>query len=139
MLDLSEEFDFRFIARAKKFSFAAGLFIILLGTGVLAGWLLDITSFKSIHGDITMKANTALLLVLSGLSLCLLNLEPEKRALQIVAKVCAAVVAILGFLTLGEHLTGWNLRIDQLLFEEPLGALATASPGRMGPPARSEE
>src|SRR5258705_1612330 len=135
MLDLSEQFDYRFIARARKFSIAAGVFIILVGAVVLAGWLLDITRFKSIHGDITMKANTALLLVLSGVSLCLLNLDPEKRALRIAAKVCAAVVAILGLLTLSEHLIGWNLGIDQLLFVEANGALATASPGRMGPPA----
>jgi PAS domain S-box-containing protein len=135
MLDLSEQFDYRFIARARKFSIAAGVFIILVGAVVLAGWLLDITRFKSIHGDITMKANTALLLVLSGVSLCLLNLDPEKRALRIAAKVCAAVVAILGLLTLSEHLIGWNLGIDQLLFVEAYGALATASPGRMGPPA----
>jgi len=137
MLDLSEQFDYRFIARAKRFSIAAGAFIILLGAVVLAGWLLDITRFKSIHGDITMKANTALLLVLSGLSLCLLNLEPQKRVLRITAQVFAAVVAIVGLLTLGEHLTGWNLGIDQLLFGEASGALATASPGRMGPPASS--
>ena len=137
MLDLSEQFDYRFIARAKKFSIAAGVFIILVGAVVLTGWLFDITKLKSIHGDITMKANTALLLVLSGLSLCLLNLEPEKRPLRIAAKMCAAFVAILGLLTLSEHLIGWNLRIDQLLFEEAYGALATASPGRMGPPASS--
>jgi PAS domain S-box-containing protein len=135
MLDLSEQFDYRFIARARKFSIAAGVFIILVGAVVLAGWLLDITRFKSIHGDITMKANTALLLVLSGVSLCLLNLDPKKRAFRIAAKVCAAVVAILGLLTLSEHLIGWNLGIDQLLFVEANGALATASPGRMGPPA----
>lgn len=137
MLDFSEQADYRFIARAKKFSIAAGIFIMLVGVVVLAGWLLDITRFKSIHGDITMKANTALLLVLSGLSLCLLNLDPEKRALRIAAKVCAAVVAIIGLLTLSEHLVGWNLGIDQLLFDESSGALATASPGRMGPPASS--
>jgi PAS domain S-box-containing protein len=137
MLDVSEQFDYRFIARAKKFSIAAGIFIMLVGAVVVAGWLLDITRFKSIHGDIMMKANTALLLVLSGLSLCLLNLDTDKRGLRIAGKVCAAVVAVLGLLTLSEHLVGWNLGIDQVLFEEPHGALATASPGRMGPPASS--
>lgn len=137
MLDVSEQFDYRFIARAKKFSIAAGIFLMLVGAVVLAGWLLDITRFKSLHGDIMTKANAAALLVLSGLSLCLLNLDTEKRALRIAAKVCAAVVAVVGILTLSEHLVGWNLGIDQLLFEEPHGALATVSPGRMGPPASS--
>jgi len=135
MLDLSEQADYRFIARAKIFSLAASIFIMVVGAVVLVGWFLDIARFKSIHGDIIMKANTALLLVLSGLSLCLLNVDSEKKYLRITGRVCAAVVAVLGLLTLSEHLVGWNLGIDQLLFVEPHGALATASPGRMGPPA----
>ena len=137
MLDVSEQADYRFIARAKKFSIAAGIFIMLVGAVVLTGWLLDIPRLQSIYGAITMKANPALLLVFSGLSLCLLNLEPKTRALRISGKICAAVVAVVGFLTLTEHLVGWNLGIDQLLFAESGGALATASPGRMGPPASS--
>ena len=39
---------------------------------------------------------------------------------------------MIGLLTLSEHVLGWNLHIDQLLFTEPAGALATNSPGRMG-------
>jgi PAS domain S-box-containing protein len=134
-LELAEQFDYRFIARARKFSVVAGIFVALVGAVVLAGWLLDITKFQSIYGDLTVKANTALLLILSGVSLCLLDLAPEKRTLRIVAEACAAVVALVAVLTLSQHLLGWNLGIDQLLFTEPRGALATTSPGRMGLPA----
>jgi PAS domain S-box-containing protein len=36
-------------------------------------------------------------------------------------------------LTLSQHIVGWNLGIDELLFTEAPGAEATASPGRIGP------
>jgi len=125
---LAEQFDYRFISRARKFSIAAGIFAMLVGAVVLSGWLLDIAWLNSIYGDITMKANPAILLVLSGLSLCLLNLDHERRILRIVGEVCAILTIVVAFLTLTEHLIGWNLRIDQLFFIEPPGALATASP-----------
>jgi hypothetical protein len=44
---------------------------------------------------------------------------------------------LIGLLVLSQHVFGWNLRIDQLLFIEPPGALATTSPGRMGITASS--
>src|SRR5205085_8319500 len=80
---------------------------------------------------ITMKANTALGLIACGASLTLLIRRPGRRSW--VAFVLAAAAGAIGALTLSEHLFGWNLGIDQLLFREPAGAAATASPGRMGP------
>jgi PAS domain S-box-containing protein len=47
----------------------------------------------------------------------------------------ASVAIAVGGLTFVEHLSGKDFGIDQLLFHEPPGAAATASPGRMGPPA----
>jgi hypothetical protein len=47
----------------------------------------------------------------------------------------AALISLLGALTLVEHLAGINLGIDTLLFDEAPGAVATTAPGRMGPPA----
>src|SRR5690606_28866563 len=47
----------------------------------------------------------------------------------------ALVVGIGGAATLSQDLVGWDLGIDRLLFAEQPGALGTASPGRMGPPA----
>lgn len=102
----------------------------------LTGWILDIAILKSLYGDITMKANAALALGLAGLSLMLLTLQ-ERKSLKILGSFCAGLSGIIGALTLSEHLFGWDLHIDQLLFREPQGALATTSPGRMGPPASS--
>ena len=48
---------------------------------------------------------------------------------------CAALVLVVGVLSLSEHLVGWNVRIDQLLFREQPGPPGSLSPGRPGPPA----
>jgi len=45
----------------------------------------------------------------------------------------AAGTGALGLLTLSEYVVGWDLRIDQLLFQEPAGSAGTFHPGRMAP------
>ncbi|HYK20103.1 MAG TPA: ATP-binding protein [Pyrinomonadaceae bacterium] len=135
MLNLTEPFDYRFIHRARMFSRAAAVFVMTVGASVLAGWVFDIFRLKALYAGIAMKANAALSLLLSGASLLLFNFQNEKKALRIAGQVFAAVVGVIGLLTLSEHILGWDLRIDQLLFTEAPGALDTTSPGRMGPPA----
>ena len=127
------EFPNRLAVHSKRFSLAAAVFVTLVGVFVLTGWLLNIQGLKSGFGQITMKPNAALALLLAGVSLWLLNSDQTKKTLyRAAAQSCAAIVALLGALTLSEHIFGWNLGIDEFLFTEPAGALATASPGRMG-------
>jgi PAS domain S-box-containing protein len=135
MLVPTGQFDRRFIARAQKFSIAAGIFSILLGCVVFSGWVLNLDPLKTVFGTVAVKANTALLLILAGGSLCLVNSHEKNRTLWIASQISAAFVGLVGLLTLTQHLTGWNFGIDQLLFPEAAGAWATTSPGRMGPPA----
>jgi len=126
----------RFVSRSKAFSRVAALLVMLLGGVAMIGWLSDVAWLKSIYGEITMKANTAFALMLMGASLWALRNADHKSSIRI-GQICAATAALIGFLTLTEHVIGWNLHIDQLLFTEPPGALATTSPGRMGVPASS--
>lgn len=135
MLEPHGQFDRRFIARAKNFSVAAGILSILVGCFVLTGWALNLEQLKNVYGSVNVKANTALLLILTGIPLCLINVEGKNKTLRTVSQVCAAIVGFVGLLTLTQHLTGWNFGIDQLLFREAPGAPVTTSPGRMGPPA----
>lgn len=107
-----------------------------LGALVLVGWALDIGVLKSVATTfVTMKANTALGFVLSGLALWPLRrptVAPgvgAKRA----ARTVAGVVVALGAVSLGEYLFSWNAGIDQLLFREVADAVGTSSPGRMAP------
>ncbi len=126
--------NIRRIALLKSFSRAASGTVILVGCLALVGWVLNITALKSIlPGLVTMKANTALAFVLAGVSLWILCAEQTDQRMRRIARACAAIVALIGFLTLGEYLSGWDLGIDQLLFEEALGAVGTFAPGRMAP------
>ena len=103
---------------------------------VLVGWLFDITSLKSIYGLITMKPNAALGLILIGVSLLAVKASGQ-NSFRILGQVCAASAALMGLLILSQYVFGWNLGIDQLLFSEEPGALATTSPGRVGITASS--
>jgi PAS domain S-box-containing protein len=103
----------------------------VVGLLVLAGWLLDIPSLKSLlPGLATMKPNTALTFVLAGGSLWLSSSWGEDRRVEVLAKACATLTALIGLLTLNEYVFGRNLGIDQLLFRDALTP-ENAHPGRM--------
>ncbi len=127
----------RLVSGANIFSRLAAGFVMAVGTLVLLGWLFDLNQLKSVYAGITMKANAALSLLLAGISLLLLASNKEHRLARRIGQVSAALVTAFGVLTLSEHFAGWNLGIDQFLFAEAPGALATSSPGRMGLPASS--
>lgn len=113
---------------------------------VLAGWALDWTSLKSVlPGLATMKANTALTIGMLGLSLWLLSgatYEVECAASvstrrhwarSRTALILAAVAAMVGLLTLGEHIFGWQIGVDQWLVTDNGGGAGHVHPGRMAP------
>jgi PAS domain S-box-containing protein len=89
-------------------------------------------------GDgISMFANTAIAGMSSSLAIVLLLcLSPRsERRLRGPITALTSVTALLGGLTLLEHLTGWNLGIDSLVIRSAWGNRASVAPGRMGPPA----
>ena len=119
--------------RYRSMSIAGALLAMVIGSAALLGWILDVEFLKRIHPTlVTMKANTAVCLILSSFSLLLLR-DPRaplwKRRL---GQVFAALVATVGILTLSEHVIGWNLGIDQLFFYESPNEAGLSFPGRMG-------
>ena len=113
-------------------AFAGGI-ATAVGVLVLLGWAFDISILKSMHpGSVSMKANTAVCFVLSGIAL--LGRQPSRgeRWGQL-SNVCAGLVGLIGVLTASEYLCGWNLGIDELLVRDVARAVGTGSPGRMAP------
>ncbi len=105
--------------------------VMLAGSLVLIGWMLDLAILKSvIPGAATMKANTALCFLLAGISL---NLQTRKQRILMtrIAKGCAIAVGAIALITLCEYTFGWNLGIDELLISDPV-ATVESDPGRMG-------
>jgi hypothetical protein len=118
------------LARASA---AAGTFAAAVGALALTGWALDVDVLKGAGGAITMKPNAALGLVACGLSLR--AYVSSRRAVRWLSPVLAVCGGAIGILTLSQHIGGWNLGIDELLFVEAPGSPATSSPARMGPVA----
>ena len=119
--------------RVRAVARAAGVVALLVGGGHLVAWGAGVMA-RAGGGTITMKTNAALGLLLSGISLMLLAPERPSLLLRRLAQGLATVVVAIGAATLSEHIVGWNLGIDELLATEPVGAAATVSPNRMGPP-----
>jgi PAS domain S-box-containing protein len=106
----------------------------VLGCLVLIGWVFHIgILIACLPGFVSMKANTALSLGLSGLSLwLLLPEEPGARTIQ-VGRSIALVVMLICVATITEYLFGLHLGIDQFLFVDTMVSPGTSSPGRMAP------
>jgi signal transduction histidine kinase len=127
--------------RAPRIAGAAGALVALLGLCVFAGWVVDSDALKlAIPGIITMKANTAVCFALLGTAVWLerygprpapgagrTGIAPARRA----AIALGLVVASVGALSMVEWITGINLGIDEILFSDHAGPIAT--PGRMSP------
>ncbi|MGE0449554.1 MAG: sensor histidine kinase [Vicinamibacterales bacterium] len=112
---------------ARVAAAGAALVVFAIAASVLAGWKFDIAALKGPFGEITMKTNAAL-----GLLVCALAVWSLLVRLPLVGLPLAAFAIAIGTATLIEHLSGWDLGIDQLLFSEEPGAVATSSPNRMG-------
>lgn len=108
--------------------------VVLVGAVVLLGWFFDVDRLKSlVTGAVSMKVNTALALLASGIALWAgpPNSTPDGR--RLLRQILASLVTLTGSLTLGEYLFQVDLGIDQLFFLDSPTAALTVNPGRMAP------
>jgi PAS domain S-box-containing protein len=121
--------------RAHWFSKAAGIFSALVGFAVLAGWLFNIQTLKSIYpGLASMKSMTALDFVLCGFALWAFQVPGDTRragSQRPLAIAASAITVVIGLLTLLEYWLHLDLGVDQF----PLRDTAVGQPflGRMSP------
>jgi signal transduction histidine kinase/ActR/RegA family two-component response regulator len=121
------------LVRYRAISVGCALLTLSIGMVSLLGWILNNESLKRIHPAlVTIKANTAVCLILISTSLLLLRDPLTSSWKRRTGQLFAILVALVGFLTLLQHLTGWNIGIDQLLFTETEAAAGPSFPGRMG-------
>ena len=113
------------------------LLALSVGGLVLIGWARDIAALKSVlPGWVSMKPNTAVAFILTGIALLARRERPEgggQGVAVIVSRFCGLLAGLIGLLSLSEYVCGWNLGFDQWLFPEPAGAVGTSHPGRMAP------
>jgi two-component system, cell cycle sensor histidine kinase and response regulator CckA len=116
-----------FHTQAALFVRVAGGILIAGGLSVLAGWLLGV-EWRLTPGSSTMKANAALLFALGGVAVWL---AVNHRGRSLVRGLALLLIAV-GGATIGQHVSGRDFGVDQLLVQDGGPVPATASPGRMG-------
>src|SRR6476620_2018549 len=93
------------LIRYRAVSVGLAVFAFCIGAAALLGWILDNPYLKRIHPAlVTMKANTAVCLMLVGVSCILIagrSTSPVKRG---IVQISAAIVGLIGLITLSEHL-----------------------------------
>lgn len=121
-----------FSPRAAFVQRLSSFIAIAIGFLVLFGWVTEIELIKSLApGWVTMKANTAIGFILSGLALWFLDRTESKNRVMI-ARTCSSIVIVIGSLTLSEYFWSWDFGIDQFFFSDE-NNVRTSFPGRMAP------
>ena len=121
------------LVRYRAISIGLAVFAFCIGAVALLGWILDNPYLKRIHPSlVTMKANTAVCLMLVAVSCFLINERSPSQLNTVIRRLFAAIVALIGLVTLSEHLFGWNTGLDQMLFHESIQEAGLSFPGRMG-------
>src|ERR1700678_4047762 len=116
-----------FVPPPKLLARMAGILVCIVGLVVLMGWALDIALLKTVFpGLVTMKANTAVGMVLCGTALALLSGKRCGLTFRFAAAAMALAVVVLAALTLGEYLFAWNVGIDQFLFRDEIITTGTS-------------
>lgn len=111
---------------------SGALAVACLGAVVLAGWKLDIGILKSVlPGWATMKPNTALGFLCSGIALFLVGRSAVNTGLRLAGAALAMAVTVLGVLSVGEYVWNVDFGIDELLFAFPAGSSGNEAPARM--------
>jgi len=126
-----------YVRTYRLFSRTVSVATILVGVLVLVGWWLHLPSLTRIlPGLATMKPETAICFLLSGVCLLMIQLpagesgNPRLRRINL-ARVLSGAVALLGLLTVTEYLFDRSLGIDEAFFRGALQATGLLHPGRM--------
>ena len=123
--------NFQVLPTLRLYVSAACLILVCVGLVVLAGWIFDIDFLKSVFPNAaTMKFNTALCFLFTGLSLWFLQNEESPPNRERTGQIIAGIVAVISILTLSEYLFKWDLGIDQLFIKD-LATSPASFPGRM--------
>ncbi len=116
------------VAATTGLAVALAGFVVLIG-----GWYLDVGLLRHVNpGWATMKANTAIGFMASGVAVALIARCRSASWNRFAVLPLGAFVAAIGLSTLFEYASGRDLGIDQLLFVDA-DLPARRHPGRMSP------
>jgi PAS domain S-box-containing protein len=126
------------IKRFSMFASGAAISSMVIGLSVLAGWTLHIPILLTWGASTTMAPTAAVCSVLAGISLWLLRKQGAQsftRTGEVVAKSAAAIVGLVGALTLIEQLFGLELGTDAVFVVKARALAIAGARIRMSPMA----
>src|ERR1044072_3687162 len=133
MTDFLYETPERQLNNYRAISIGLAALAFCIGGAALMGWVFNVEVLKRIHPQlVTMKANTAVCLMLASVTVFLLQYNARSTTKRRIALLFAAIIAVVGAITFSEHMFGWNSGLDQLLFHESVAEAGESFPGRMG-------
>jgi signal transduction histidine kinase len=119
-------------AQFKGIAAYLSIIVVFLGFIFLVGWIFNIKLLLSPGSDFSIiKSNVAVAFILIGLAIFIILTRGSNPKYNLIGKILALLVFLIGILTLSEYILGLNLGIDQLFFKEAVGAFNTSSPNRM--------
>ncbi|MGD0426386.1 MAG: EAL domain-containing protein [Candidatus Acidiferrales bacterium] len=123
----------RILKRVVSLSRAAAACGAAVGVIVLLGWAFDVPVVKSLGPHLaSMKANTALSMLLAGVSLWCLSDESRPKWKNRVGYGCAILLSLIGVFTLSEAALRVDYGIDGMLFADHSPRAGMLAPSRMG-------
>lgn len=115
---------------SRRAALALASLTTVIGIATLLGWCLNQPVLTGwLPGLAQTKVNAAICFTLIGSAL-ILGLAPVSPGRRLVSSLLAVAVAALAVSTLLEHVTGVDLRIDQLFFADTASAISP-HPGRL--------
>jgi hypothetical protein len=136
---MNERADPRLIRACNIFATASALFALAVGFSVLAGWRFHIAVLLTWGAATTITPNAAASSVLAGISLWLVRKKENgslSQGAKLVTKTAAAIVGVVGALTLAEYLLAIDLGIDRMLLSTAPALGLEGAPLRMSPRRR---
>ncbi|MFA4878052.1 MAG: PAS domain-containing sensor histidine kinase [Methanoregula sp.] len=116
-----------------QISRVCGILATIIGCLGLTGWILDSRMLTGVQGDyIPMAPNTAVIIILLGLSLYSLMTWTRHRNIRITITGLAGFSLILSVLTLAGNIAGLDIGVDYL-FISTSGNLGQVPVGHMSP------
>jgi len=111
---------------------AASIFVIAVTGLAITRMLFDLHTLRPFLAGIeTMKFNTGLSLLCSGIAVLLLDQQQSTRTARSISVTLSIVVLLICLLTLGEHFFHWDIGLDDFFYRHPATAIAIPHPGRM--------
>lgn len=111
---------------------AASIFVIAVAGLVITRMLFDLHTLRPLLAGLeTMKFNTGLCLLFSGIAILLLDQQQITRTARSISVTLSIVVLLICLMTLGEHFFQWDTGLDDLFYRHPATSPATPHPGRM--------